>query len=183
VTQRMFKRISILAGALVVSGALAGTAAAVITADTGGQEVRVDKRTNNLPSTTNNTVWSDLPGASVLVNVPANQSRLYDVPFFAESQCVGPGGGGGCSVRIIAINIATGTVTELNPQAGIDYAFDSDMAGATDDLLEGHGMERSRRLSGGANGASYQIEVQYAVTNNNISFTLDDWHLAVHTNL
>lgn len=182
-TQRIFKRILILAGALVVTGALAGTAAAVITADTGGAEVRVDKRTNDLPSTTSNTFWSDLPGASLVVNVPANQSRLYDVPFFAESQCVGPGGGGACSVRIVAINIASGAVIELNPQSGIDYAFDSDMAGATDDLREGHGMERSKRLLGGQNGANYQIEVQYAVTNNNIVFTLDDWHLAVHTNL
>ena len=44
-------------------------------------------------------------------------------------------------------------------------------------------MERSKRLFGGQNGANYQIEVQYAVTNKNIMFTLDDWHLAVHTNL
>jgi hypothetical protein len=179
----MLKRISVIGAVLIAAGALAATAAAVITSDTGGQEVRVDKRTNDLPSTTSNTFWSDLPGASLLVSVPAGQSRLYDVPFFAESQCAGPGGGGACTVRIVATNIATGVVTELNPQSGADYAFDSDMAGAVDDLREGHGMERSRRLSGGANGANYQIEVQYAVANNNIVFTLDDWHLAVHTNL
>ena len=59
--------------------------------------------------------------------------------------------------------IASGNVTELNPQAGIDYAFDSDMAGALDDFREGHGMERSKRLPGGPNGANYQIEVQIAV--------------------
>ena len=178
----MFKRISIIAGALAAAGILAATASAVITADTGGAEVRVDKRTNNAPSSTSNTFWSDVPGASLVVNVPANTSRLYDVPFFAESQCVGPASGA-CSVRIIAVNIATGGVIELNPQAGADYAFDSDMAGALDDLAEGHGMERSRRLLGGANGTNYQIEVQYAVTNANSVFTLDDWHLAVHTNL
>jgi hypothetical protein len=86
-------------------------------------------------------------------------------------------------VRIIATNVATGVSTELNPVAGLDYAFDSDAAGAADDLWEGHGMERSRRLLGGPNGANYRIRVQYAVTNNTIAFTLDDWHLAVHTNL
>ena len=86
-------------------------------------------------------------------------------------------------MRIIATNIATGGSIELNPQAGMDYAFDSDMAGAVDDLFEGHGMERSRRLPGGAHGTNYRIRVQYAVTNNTIGFRLDDWHLAVHTNL
>jgi hypothetical protein len=178
----MFKRISILAGALVVAGVCAATAAGVITAESGGAEVRVDKRTSDSPSSTSNTFWSDIPGASLVVNVPANSSRLYDVPFFAESTCAGPGTGG-CAVRIIAVNIASGAVIELNPQSGADYAFDSDIAGAADDLAEGHGMERSRRLPGGPNGADYQIEVQYAVTNGNTVFTLDDWHLAVHTNL
>jgi hypothetical protein len=181
--KRIFKRAGILIGALLVTGALAGTAAAVLTADTGGAQVRVDKRTNNLPSTTNSTAFIDLPGANVVVSVPANQSRLYDVPFFAESRCAGPNGGGWCAVRIIATNLATGASTELNPQSGIDYAFDSDAAGAADDLYEGHGLERSRRLSGGATGTNYRIRVQYAVTNNTINFQLDDWHLAVHTNL
>jgi hypothetical protein len=124
----------------------------------------------------------NLPGAAANVFVPANQSRLYDVPFYAESRCAGPGGGGWCTVRIIAQNIATGAIVELNPVSGADYAFDSDMAAATDDLWEGHGMERSRRLPGGPNGTTYQIRVQYAVTNATIGFTLDDWHLAVHTN-
>ena len=72
--------------------------------------------------------------------VPANTSRLYDVPFFAESQCNGPNAGD-CAVRIVAISGAV--VTELNPVAGADYAFDSDITGAADDLREGHGMERS----------------------------------------
>jgi hypothetical protein len=182
VNHRISKRVGIVIGALLVTGALAGTAAAVLTSDAGGAQLRVDKRTNNLPSTTSSTTFIDLPGANVVVSVPANQSRLYDVPFFAESRCAGPNGGGWCSVRIIATNIATGVSTELNPRSGLDYAFDSDMAGAANDLWEGHGMERSRRLPGGANGANYRIRVQYAVTNNTIAFTLDDWHLAVHTN-
>ena len=181
--QRIIKRVGIIIGALLVTGALTGTAAAVLTADAGGAEVRVDKRTNNLPSTTRSTTFVDLPGANAVVSVPANQSRLYDVPFFAESRCAGPNGGGWCSVRIIATNLATGGSIELNPQAGLDYAFDSDMGGAADDIWEGHGMERSRRLPGGPSGTNYRIRVQYAVTNNTIAFRLDDWHLAVHTNL
>ena len=167
-------------GALLVTGALAETAAAVLTSESGGAEIKVDKRTNDVPSTTGATNWVNLPGASVGVSVPANSSRLYDVPFFAESQCVGPNFGN-CTVRIVAISGA-GTV-ELNPQAGADYAFDSDMPGAGTDLAEGHGMERSKRLFGGANGTNYVIQVQYAVVNPMSVFTLDDWHLAVHTNL
>ena len=57
------------------------------------------------------------------------------------------------------------------------------MPGALTDLAEGHGMERSKRLPGGANGTNYTIQVQFAVVNPQSVFTLDDWHLAVHTNL
>ena len=182
VKKRMVRRAGVVFGALLATGALAGTAAAVLTAESGGAQVKVDKRTNNVPSTTSATQWVNVPGANVGVFVPANSSRLYDVPFFAESQCNGPNGGGACTVRIIAIGPG-GAVTELNPQAGADYAFDSDMAGGLDDLREGHGMERSKRLPGGENGTAYVIQVQYAVVNPQSVFTLDDWHLAVHTNL
>jgi hypothetical protein len=181
VKQRTIKKLGALLGALLVTGALAGTAAAVLTIDSGGAEIQVDKRTENTPNTTSSTSWVNLPGAAVTVHVPANQSRLYDVPFFAESLCNGPNTGI-CSVRIIAIG-PNGTV-ELNPQAGFDYAFDSDVVNAAyDDLREGHGMERSKRLYGGEDGSNYVIRVQYGVTNAMTAFTLDDWHLAVHTNL
>jgi hypothetical protein len=178
---RTMKRLVVGVGALAASAALAGTAAAVLTVDTGGAQVRVDKRTNDQPSSTKSTEWQNLPGAGVVVNVPANQSRLYDVPFFAESLCNGPNGGGACSVRIVAINGAN--VIPLSPNSGIDYAFDSDMAGAQDDLREGHAMERARRLPGGPNGTNYLIQVQYAVTDPQTTFTLDDWLLAVYTSL
>jgi len=52
-----------------------------------------------------------------------------------------------------------------------------------DDLREGHAMERARRLSGGPNGTNYVIQVQFAVTNPQTTFTLDDWLLAVYTSV
>ena len=180
VRTRRFARAGAMLGAFLVIGVLASTAMAALTADAGGAQVKVDKRTNNVPSTTSQTQWVNLPGATVGVFVPANQSRLYDVPFFAESLCNGPASGG-CTVRIIAVGPA-GPI-ELNPVAGADYSFDSDMVGNLDDLAEGHGMERSKRLPGGDNGTNYAIQVQYAVTNGQSVFTLDDWHLAVLTNL
>jgi len=179
VKQRTIKKLSVVFGALLITGALAGTAAAVLTVDAGGAMLRVDKRTDNVPRTTSATNWTNLPGAAIGVFVPANTSRLLDVPFFAESQCAGPNAGN-CAVRIIATS-PNGTV-ELNPQAGADYAFDSDMPGALNDLAEGHGMERSKRLPGGEDGTAYVIRVQYAVVDPQSVFTLDDWHLAVHTN-
>jgi hypothetical protein len=179
-TSRKVKRVALIIAAL--SLAVTGTATAVITTDKGGIQVGVDKRTSDLPSSTSNLFWSDIPGASVVVSVPADQSRLYDVPFFAESQCSGAMAGT-CSVRIVALNLDTNQLTVLNPQSGIDYAFDTDVPGAADDLREGHAMERSARLEADDDGTDYQIEVQYAVTNNNTVFTLDDWHLAVLANL
>jgi hypothetical protein len=177
------KRIAMAIGVLFAAGVLTGTAAAVLTSDAGGAQLRVDKRTNNVPSATRSTTFVDLPGANVVVRIPPNQSRLYDVPFFAESRCSWPGNGGHCSVRVIATNLATGGSVEFNPVTGLDYAFDADPTpGAVNDNAEGHGMERSRRLPGGPNGAAYRIRVQYAVTTPNIPFVLDDWHLAVLTN-
>jgi len=80
--------------------------------------------------------------------------------------------------------IATDEIDALDAIPFSDvYAFDSDPTpGAVNDNYEGHGMERSRRLPGGPNGTTYRIRVQYAVTNANIPFRLDDWHLAVITN-
>ena len=179
--QRTLKKLGVVIGALLVSGALAGTAAAVLTSESGGAQVKVDKRTDNAPRTTSATNWVNLPGMSVGVFVPPNSTRLLDVPYFAESLCNGPAAGT-CSVRIMAFGGPGGPI-ELNPVAGIDYAFDSDMAGALDDVREGHGMERSKRLAGGANGTNYTIQVQFAVSNAQTVFTLDEQHLAVLTNL
>jgi hypothetical protein len=177
VTRRIIK--PIVVGALCLTAVLSASAAAVITESHGGKQESVDKRTGNMPFTTSNPFWSDLFGASLVVHVAENDSQLFDVPFFAESACAGPQTGA-CSVRIIATNLQNGQPVELNPQAGFDYAFDSDMPGAGNDLREGHGMERSIRLAGDADGGTdYQIEVQYGVTNPTTQFTLDDWHLAV----
>ena len=178
---RRIKRVAIVIAAL--SLALTATATAVITSTKGGLQVSVDKRTGDTPSSTsNNMAWSEINGASVVVSVPAGQSRLYDVPFYAESQCSGPMGGT-CAVRIVALNLDTGVPIELSPASGLDFAFDTDVPGAPDDLREAHAMERSARLTADDDGTDYQIEVHYRVTNNQTVFTLDDWHLAVIANL
>jgi hypothetical protein len=56
VKQRTLEKLSVVLGALLLSGALAGTAAAVLTADSGGAMLKVDKRTDNVPTTTSQTM-------------------------------------------------------------------------------------------------------------------------------
>jgi hypothetical protein len=59
------KRIALVIGALFAAGILTGTAAAVLGASAGGAQLRVDKRTNNAPSTTKLTRFVDLPGVTL----------------------------------------------------------------------------------------------------------------------
>jgi hypothetical protein len=159
---------------VVAFAATGGTALAVLSGSAGGAQLQMQNRGENVATVTSSTVFNNVPGAAVVVTVPAGNTQLINARFTAESGCARaiPALGGSCSVRIVAQRFGGATV-ELNPQAGIDYAFDS-VANATD-RLEGHALERSIRLTAG----TYAIRVQRAVTSNAITFRLDDWHLAV----
>jgi hypothetical protein len=157
---------------IVAFAVTGGTAFAVLSSSAGGAQLQMLNRGDNAATVTSSTVFNDVPGAAVAVTVPAGRTQLINARFTAESNCTRaiPALGGLCSTRIIAQRFGGGTV-ELNPQAGIDYAFDS----VATDRLEGHALERSIRLTAG----TYAIRVQRAVTSNAITFRLDDWHLAV----
>jgi hypothetical protein len=176
--RQYFKRASILV-ALCGAGALAATAAYALVVGAGGVEGRIDVRSETVASTSNSTVFVDLPGANTVVTVPAGGSRLITARFAGESQCVGAAAApqGYCSLQIIA-TAASGASIPFNPASGLDYAFDSNPVGAADDLWEGNAMERSLRLQSG----TYRIRVQRAVSNAATFFRLDDWHLAVEQN-
>ena len=118
-------------------------------------------------------MFTDVPGSAVTVVVPNGTTQLINARFTAESRCTRavPLLGGSCSVRIVAQRVG-GVPVELNPVAGLNYAFDSVQGG---DQLEGHAMERSRRLASGI----YSIRAQRAVSNPAITLQLDDWHFAV----
>jgi hypothetical protein len=160
----------------VVLAAGGGTAAAVLVPSTGGAQLAMQNRSENVATLSSSTVFNDVPGATIVKTVPTGKTQLVNARFTAESNCTRavPAAGGWCSTRIVAQRIGGATV-ELNPQAGIDYAFDS----VATDQHEGHAMERSIRLGAG----TYVIRVQRAVTNNAISFRLDDWHLAVESSV
>jgi hypothetical protein len=157
--------------AIVACGALATTAAAVLTASSGGTQITMDNAGETAAAPAPGMAWANLPGSDINVN----GDSVINARFTAESTCNGEGAGA-CVVRIIAVNAAG--VTPLDPASGNDFAFDTDVPGGVDfDLAEGHAMERSRRLADGP----YVIRVQYAVTNPATAFRLDDWHFAVET--
>jgi len=175
----MFKRFWFAASA-VAAVALLGTsvAVAVLVASAGGSTILVQNRSNNVPAVTNVAAFVDIPGANVVVGVGAGTTRLITARFTGESLCIGPANLAGrwCSVRVVVSN-AAGVIQELNPVAGIDFAFDTHTS--PNDLWEGNAIERSIRVPAG----SYRVRAQYAVSAAGISFRLDDWHFRVDTNI
>ena len=179
--QRTLKKLGAVIGALLVSGALAGTAAAVLTSDSGGAQVKVDKRTDNAPSTTSATNWVNLPGVSVGVFVPANTTRLLrravlrrvalqragrrhlHRPHHGVRRPGRPGRAESCGRHRLRLRQRHGGRAGRPPGGPRDGAVQA--------------------APGGANGTNYTIQVQFAVSNAQTVFTLDEWHLAVLTNL
>jgi len=163
----------VLVAGVAVSGALAGVAWAFPIASSGTSQVSMQNVAENVASLYNLAAWADIPGASAVVSVPTGGSRLINARFTAESQCNGPGAGN-CYVRIVARNGAA--ELQLNPIDNL-AVFDTDQAGGSDDALEAHAIERSRRISQVGN---WTIVVQRSVAGGS-SFILDDWHVAVET--
>jgi hypothetical protein len=150
----------------------AGTTYAITTFATGTFSDRQYFATNDVaytvPSATPSGTWVNVPDMARTISVPAGTSRLLDARFTAESYC---SGGSYCSVRIVVINSA-GATTELYPQAGTDFAFDS----ASTDLWESNAIERNSRTFLPA--GTYTVRVQAAKVGNP-TLRLDDMHLAV----
>jgi hypothetical protein len=165
------KAVAIAIAALAACAALAATAYAVLATSGGGAQVRMMNISETASFSTSSIAWVPVPGATVGIGVPT-AGQLVNARFTAESVCTGPNAGM-CRVRIVALTPAA--VIELNPASGNTFAFDSDVPGASIDTAEGHAIERSRRLPAG----TYQIQVQYSVTNATSIFTLADWHFAV----
>ncbi len=154
-----------LTGAVLL--ATAGVASAVTTFRAGGATVRQYFATSTdawmVPGP---NTWQTVPATGVTFSVPAGTRRMITARFSAESLCEGPGW---CSVRVVYTN-GSG-VTELAPQSGSDYAFDS-----SGDLWDQHTVERSSATYLPA--GTYRVSVQ-AMRVNSTQFRLDDYHLNV----
>jgi hypothetical protein len=176
--RRMLTKTFLVVPAVAIAAVSTGTAVAALSSASGGAEIEKQTRSETVASATNATTFVDVVGANVTVSVPAGATELITARFAAESNCtrvLNPAGGGLCSARIVATRLGGGGTVELNPAAGIDYAFDA----VATDANEGHAMERSLRLAEG----NYRIRVQHAVNNAQVTSRLDDWHLAVEKNV
>lgn len=170
-------RTAVIGATLVACGALAATALATVSSG-GGTQIQMINSTSGAVASTALAPWVDVPTSGVVVNLPA--PRVINARFTAESHCAGPQNGL-CTARVVArpgtnCAAAAGAPIEFDPVVGVNFVFDSDVAGVTNDQWEGNAMERSKRLATGA----YCIIVQYGVTNpGNTTFAVDDWHFAV----
>lgn len=154
-------------GALALLG---GTAYAVTVKQTGSETTKQYFASDNLPWTVATVgSWQNVPNAWVAVAVPSGATRIVDARFTAESLCTGTAGW--CSARIVLVNAAGTTVSELHPVVGTDYKFDT-LGGAEETgVLE--------RTSGFIGAGTYTVRVQALRMAGVSQFTLDDQHLTV----
>ena len=155
--QKPIRRLITLTIATVLAG-LFGTAAgfAAVIAGTGGPLLRIDTRSSTADAETGSTSFVNLPGAQVRIIIPTTGgARLVVARFSAESICDDAVAGNSCFVRIIAFNAGTSMTTEMHPQSGTDFVFDT----VSGDGFEAHSLERSLRwipapISSGFSGPS-----------------------------
>jgi hypothetical protein len=126
-------------------------------------------------STFDSVEWTDIPGASVRVDIPDAVYGQVVARFSAESQCLGDSGAW-CSIRLV-VSEDGGPFTEMFPASGTDYAFDhADVV----NTWESHMVER---VGFGDPGASYQVKVQGRRVDGATSLRIDDWTLIAETDL
>ena len=168
--RKHLKRIAIFGGVLV-AGILVGTAAtAVVTTRFGSIADQHYFQHDTNAAWYNSGAFTNVHNAVAFVRVPRGETRMIDARFAAESLC--EGAAGYCSVRIIVTD-RFGNQTELDPQSGFDFAFDTAASG---DGWESHAIERtSDQLTSGR----YRVRVQAAVVGGANRLRLDDWSLAV----
>jgi hypothetical protein len=120
------KHVTVASIALVVVGASVATAVAGPSPSNGDAQVQMINVAQTDATSTSSVAWVPLPEANITMAVPPNATRLVNARFTAESNCTGASNAlGYCSVRIVAVNAASGAVVELDPASGTDFAFDS----------------------------------------------------------
>lgn len=124
------------------------------------------------------TTYTALTGAEAEVTIPPGVDGYVLARFSAESAC--SGGGAHCIVRL-TIDDGAGSFVPMNPDAGTDFAFDSNDGGNESDASwEAHAIERFAVVSGG--GCTCTVRVEARIINPAV-LDLDDWSLVVETDL
>ena len=154
---------------LLITLGLATSALAAIT-HTGKAVNQVTVVTESGTSSTGSTAFTDLPGASAVVKVPAGKTQLVQARFGAQSICFGNIGFSWCAIRLMADGV------EMLPADGNNFAFDSTATnGQADTFFKALSMDRTLLLGPG----THTISAQWAVKDSGLSFQLDNWSLTV----
>jgi hypothetical protein len=158
---------------LVLIAVVSSIPAVAAVTHSGGAVSKITVVTETNSQTTNSSSFTDLPGATVSITVPAGKKQLVVARFTGESGCFPFGGGGSvwCSVQIVAVG--TSGTTRMLPDSGVDAAFDT--VPDSQDQWEGHSAERSVVLPAG----KYTVKVQWQVNDPAGTFALDDWCFTV----
>jgi len=172
-------KLSTAAIAAVAAVAAAGAVAfafAQASGSSGGPSIAIEYRGHATATATSSLLWELVPNTPATITVPPGETRLLNARFTAETICRRRAAANGfCSVRIVAQPAGGGALIQLDPASDTDFNIDSAISNT--DAMEGHGVERSRRVPAG----QYRVFVQRRVTNQTITFVLDDYHFAVET--
>jgi hypothetical protein len=173
------KKLAVVVGAVAVFAVVVPQAIAVLSqgADRGAKRAVTEQRaslgaqrlvtaTESNATTTSSTAFVNL--TSTTIRVPAGQTARLVARFSAESQCNGGAAGNWCSVRILVDG------TEMQPQVGLDFAFDS--VQSSNGFYQSHSMDRTSAVLSPGN---HTVTVQRAVTSASTVFRLDDYQLTV----
>jgi hypothetical protein len=158
-----------VAGALLFTGSAAQSA---LTGSSGSYIERQSQVTENLTYTNSSaaSTWQNVPGMSRSFTIASGTRREFVARYTAESWCTGTSGY--CSVRVL-LTRPGGAVTELNPVAGVNFAFDS----ASTDRWESNAIDRS---TGSLPAGTYTLRVQATKVGAGVSsLQLDEQHFTV----
>src|SRR4051794_37945195 len=162
-----------IAVAVGVMVAVAGTAYAVTSTTVTSNGIdRIVIKTSTAPSSTSSGVYVNMSGGSV--DITLDNPSYIRARFSAESTCHSgeTNTPATCSIRLA---VTPGSIF-LDPNSGMDFAFDSDNGTSDPDETEAASMER---VSGLLQPGTYTVKVQFAAQPAPTTFTLDDWTLSV----
>jgi len=137
-----------------------------------GVSLAVKNISSNNDRTTSSTTFDDFTSTSI--EVPAGNTATIVATFSAESAAFDANGYG-----IVRVTVDG---TEMDPQAGTDFAFDSSDSGTppaareTATSSESHAVVRYKT---GVAAGSHTIAVQWRTSNSSVKFRLDDWALSL----
>ena len=164
----MKKTKNIIASLLISAGFVTPALAAVT--HTGKAVNSVTVVTESATSSTGSTAFTNLPGASVTIKVPAGKTQLVQAQFSSQSICFANVGFSWCAIRILADGV------EMAPADGINFAYDSTSTdGQAGAFFKALSMDRTIVLGAG----THTITAQWAVHDSGLSFQIDNWTYTV----